>query len=133
MNECGVGFALLLPLLLQRSRLLGPVTDPSFLPSPACLRPDLEAEGDEAAESQMVQMAVAMAGRKLPPLMRCFGPIRPSPSPLPWWVRGCLDTRTQSFQSCQAAHTNSNNRPSRTRISHHKVCLTPLKRITAGG
>jgi hypothetical protein len=35
-------------------------------------------------------MAMAMAGRKLPPLVRCFGPIRPLPSPLPWWVRGCL-------------------------------------------
>jgi hypothetical protein len=38
----------------------------------------------------MVQMAMAMAGRKLPPPVRCFGPIRPLPSPLPWWVRGCL-------------------------------------------
>lgn len=28
---------------------------------------------------------------------------------------------TQSFISCQAAHTNSNNRPSQTRISYHKV------------
>jgi hypothetical protein len=31
---------------------------------------------------------------------------------------------TQSFLSCQAAHTNSNNKPSQTRISHHKVRLT---------
>jgi hypothetical protein len=28
---------------------------------------------------------------------------------------------TQSFLSCQAAHMNSNNKSSQTRVSHHKV------------
>jgi hypothetical protein len=40
----------------------------------------LKAEEDEAAEFQMVQMAIAMVGRKLPPLVRCFGTIHPGGS-----------------------------------------------------